>query len=185
MNWPSVPSPWECRCGAVWSLAEDEEGETPTQPPVSGRQRPSVGAPGPPIDVLALQAILAESSVSELEDLARAVGEELGRRLASVVDAALPRPPPQEVAEVGPPPAPVGEAEPSVPSRATPSAEMEPRPFRVHVARCGKVWHADPQCSHLFHRGQRRKGIWTGTLTETAADLPPCRDCSAAWVGAT
>ena len=31
MSWPGAPSPWECRCGAVWALAEDEEGEDPAQ----------------------------------------------------------------------------------------------------------------------------------------------------------
>ena len=146
-----------------------------------GVPRPSAGTPGPPIDVVALQAVLVESSVRELEDLAQAVGEELCRRRARVAEPTLP--PWSREEEAGDGLAPAGEAVPPASSRASPPANVRTRPLRVHVTRCGTVWHADPQCGHLFYRGQRRKGIRMGTPTEMAADLRPCRDCSAAWVG--
>ena len=41
MSWPDAPSPWECRCGAVWALAEDEEDEALAQPPPGGLQSSS------------------------------------------------------------------------------------------------------------------------------------------------
>ena len=260
VRWPGVSSPWECRCGAVWALVADEDGESSSSGsanpwesllPASGRSSRAAGTLGSPFDARAFRTFLAESSVGELEDMARAAGEELGRRLAESIGAASPRPIPQEVtvdvqsptlageaaprttsqsapsveprlrpacvqvtedlaravgeelgrrqaeaaratpprpprqemAVAGPQPLSARGADPATPPQVTPSAKAGSKPLRVQVAWRGEVWHSDPTCTHLYHRGQRRKGIWTGALTEVAAGLQPCRDCSAAWIG--
>ena len=83
----------------------------------------------------------------------------------------------------GPPPLPAKGADVSTPLQVTPAAEGGSKPLRVHIAWRGEVWYSDPTCTHLYHHGQRLKGIWTGALTGVAAGLQPCRDCSAAWIG--
>ena len=45
----------------------------------------------------------------------------------------------------------------------------------AYVTSYGRVWHRDPECKHLYCRGQRRAHI--RVLASTEVDLPPCKDC--------
>ena len=181
ISWPSTPSPWECRCGAVWTLEGAEEFEDAPPPVVGELELP------PLVDTLALLLQITSLTDSELETLARAVGEEQSRRSGQAVETEHPPPLPKEEAETGPPQEPAGGAEPMAPTRVVPAARATPRPTLVYIAPCGRVWHADSKCKHLYYRGQRRAQVRAVALTELrkGSDFPPCRDCSAAWLGAT
>ena len=115
------------------------------------------------------------------------VGEEQSRRLAQAVETERPCLLPTEVATTGPPRSSTDEVEPKAPAKVIPAARVPPRPALVHIAPCGKVWHADASCRHLYHRGHRRAQVRAVALTKLrkGSDFPPCRDCSAAWLDAT
>ena len=124
---------------------------------------------------------------SELETLARTVGEERSRRLAQAVETERPCLLPTEEATTGPLRSSTDEVEPKAPAKVIPAARVPPRPALVHIARCGKAWHSDANCWHLCHHGQLRAQVRTVALTELrkGSAFPPCRDCSAAWLDAT
>ena len=84
MNWPSTPSPWVCRCGAVWTLEGAEEFEDATPPAAGELDHP------PRVDMPVLLPRITSLTDSELETLARTVGEERSRRLAQAVETERP-----------------------------------------------------------------------------------------------
>ena len=181
LNWPSTPSPWECRCGAVWTLEVAEEFEDATRPAAGELDHP------PRVDMPVLLPRITSLTDSELETLARTVGEEQSRRLAQAVETERSCLLPTEEATMGPPRSSTDEVEPKAPAKVIPAARGPPRPALVHIAPWGKAWHADASCRHLYHRGQRRAQVRTVALTELrkGSAFPPCRDCSAAWLDAT
>ena len=142
VRWPGVSSPWECRCGAVWALVADEDGESSSSGsanpwesllPASGRSSRAAGTLGSPFDARAFRTFLAESSVGELEDMARAARVGFGRRQAESIGAASPRPIPRDVAVDAQPLTLAGEAAPRAPSQAAPSDDPWPRPACAQV----------------------------------------------------
>ena len=186
VDWPSTPSPWECKCGAVWVLA-DPEGQEDVRAPALDEQR------GPTeIDATVLLPQLADLSNPELEALAQLVGLEQSRRTSPQVETA--HPPPQVSEKEG---SPVtfcrlrrrasSEAEGSKEGGSPPpTREVASRPAMAYIAQWGKVWHADTDCKHLYYKGERRSHIREVALAEVRrlTGFPPCKDCSAAWAGA-
>ena len=142
----------------------------------------------PRVDMPVLLPRITSLTDSELETLARTVGEEQSRRLAQAVETERPCLLPTEGATTGPPRSSTDEVEPKAPAKVViPAARVPPRPALVHIAPCGKVWHADASCRHPYHRGHRRAQVRAVALTKLrkGSDFPPCRDCSAAWLDAT
>ena len=130
MNWPSTPSPWECRCGAVWTLEGAEEFEDATPPAAGELDHP------PRVDMPVLLPRITSLTDSELETLARTVGEERSRRLAQAVETERPCLLPTEGATTGPPRSSTDEVEPKAPAKVIPAARVPPRPALVHIAPC-------------------------------------------------
>ena len=106
----------------------------------------------PLVDTLALLRQFTSLTHSELETLARAVGEEQSRKSGQAVEMEHPPSLPKEEAETGPPQEPAGGAEPMAPTRVVPAARATPRPTLVYIAPWGRVWHADSKCKHLYFR---------------------------------
>ena len=179
VDWPSTPSPWECRCGAVWALEEpsDEEARVST----------AHEAPHPPgIDATVVLPQLADLSDHELEALAQLVGREQSRRTSPAVETAHPPPQAERKAEQSE----LGSSDDAEKSKekatVSPAREAAHKPAMAYIAQWGKVWHADTNCKHLFLRGERRPQIREVPLAEVRrmTAFPPCKDCSAAWAGA-
>ena len=180
--WPSTPSPWHCHCGATWTL---EGAEFPWS--AWDLESPAASADEWWADITALLPQVARLTDAELEALAHAVGMEQSKRtpLAARED------PPADSAEEQPSapltPEPASEPVPAAPpspregrrSHAERARRTMPGSIGVHVTPFGKVWHGDPECKHLYHRGQRRAHIRVVAVTQV--DLPPCKDCSRAW----
>ena len=93
-DWPDALSPWECRCGAVWSHVEDEEGEdsallSPWSPPDDS---PAGDEEGERSDASALQPAGVPAPSSVIDVLCRraqsACKAELGPKIRSALMAA-------------------------------------------------------------------------------------------------
>ena len=163
MNWPSTPSPWVCRCGAVWTLEGAEEFEDATPPAAGELDHP------PRVDMPVLLPRSTSLTDSELETLARTVGAEQRRRLAQAVETERPCLLPTEGATTGPPRSSTDEVEPKAPAKVIPAARVPPRPALVHIAPCGKVWHADASCRHLYIPSRPPTGASTSSRADEVA----------------
>ena len=192
VDWPSTPSPWECRCGAVWALEGTDELEKPSETQTLAALLVEQGffaaeAPHPPgIDATVVLPQLADLSDHELEALAQLVGREQSRRTSPAVETAHPPPQAERKAEQSE----LGSSDDAEKSKekatVSPAREAAHKPAMAYIAQWGKVWHADTNCKHLFLRGERRPHIREVPLAEVRrmTAFPPCKDCSAAWAGA-
>ena len=180
VDWPSTPSPWECKCGAVWVLADSECQEDVRAPALDEPTCPSE------IDATVLLPQLADLSNHELEALAQLVGLEQSRRTSPEVETA--HPPPQADEKEGSAVARASAETEGLKGSASiaPTREVASRPAMAYIAQWGKVWHADTDCKHLYYKGERRSHIREVALAEVRRliGFPPCKDCSAAWAGA-